>query len=105
MYRGIKMAVIGKVEYVAKVISEICGEHGVSMDDVKNPRRRWWGLVDARRAICKYLLDNTTMPIGEIAEFLGHSRSQARMGEGMFKFDKRLGWLKEEKPMRTQEAL
>jgi len=88
------MALLGKVEYVERVISEICVQYGVSVDDVKNPRRRWYPIMDARRAICKYLLDKTNMSLMEIAIYLGQSPKGARMRRGLFKFEERANWLK-----------
>ena len=88
------MALITKQEYTRIVVYWLATTLGVEPVCITNPRCKKAVVVDARRAIAKYMLDTMNVPVCEVAELLGHDGAGARLGKGMFKFNGEQEWLK-----------
>jgi len=87
------MALITKQEYTRIVVYWLAIILGVEPGQITNPRCRLAAVVDARRAVAKYMLDTMNVPVIEVSELLGHGR-HGRIGKGMFKFNGEQEWLK-----------
>jgi len=87
------MALITKQEYTRIVVYWLATTLGVEPVCITNPRCKKAVVVDARRAVAKYMLDTMNVPVVEVSELLGHGRN-GRLGKGMFKFNGEQEWLK-----------
>lgn len=87
---------IKKLRYATAITYWISTVLGVDPVAVTNPSCRRAEVMDARRCVAKYMLDNMGVTIYETAWLLGSSQPKAaRMGKGMFRFNGEQNWLGE----------